>query len=220
MKTRRKLLSITNMLCFLFVISGAFPLAAFTQTGASVDTQALESPQIEEKWQSEGDGKCGSEADYSYVDIASNVDYFLPQEVISVPFAIKAQSSISTFQYTADGFEVLSAAIDSNDPWKINFALNCAAYSESYQLSLSITLVSNQVITAGLYAVNNVYGTFISPFSTDDARERYLDYAKSANILTQTEYERIKGELSRRGVLDTSYTIAPNLPVPFPINND
>lgn len=38
------------------------------------------------------------------------------------------------------------------------------------------------------YAIKNEYGAFASPFSEDDARERYFDYAIASDIMSLEEF--------------------------------
>lgn len=38
------------------------------------------------------------------------------------------------------------------------------------------------------YAIKNEYGAFASPFSEDDARERYFDYAIASDIMSLEKF--------------------------------
>ena len=89
-------------------------------------------------------------------------------------------------------------------------SLNVIYRTESSYFELNATLFSGKELRSNFFAISNDYGAFISPFSEDDARERYFEFALGEKIITIEEYEEIQAELSRRGVIEESYTISPS----------
>lgn len=193
MKSRRLLASILCVVfvfCSLFAITNVFNIAASAQTDDSYSSQLTAySNKL----------YCGDEDDI-YVSLESDKVHFLPNENIIVSYVVSSNETISTYDYSQSGFTIINTRIENDN--RIILELSCLPNESEYSLVMQITMSNNENVVAMLYAVQNDYGYFISPFSKDDALQRYFDYAKESNIMTQDEYESIKSELSKIDVVE------------------
>lgn len=134
-------------------------------------------------------------------------DYFPSNSNITATYEVYSEDNILDYAYTVVGFTVTSITNDIQTPKLINIEMTIDVTAEEHVLSLEIELTKGKVLSVRLYAINNEYGIYLSQYSEDDAREKYLLDIKDKNIITSREYEDIRGELSRRGVEEDTYSI-------------
>ena len=140
-------------------------------------------------------------------------NHFLLNENIVVSYAVSSKETITSFDYAQNGFTVINARMEKNN--HILLELSCLPNESDYSFIMQILMSNGENVVATLYAIRNDYGYFISPFSKDDALQKYFDYAKMSKLMTQDEYEIIKSELSKIGVIENE-TI--ERPYPFTTN--
>lgn len=202
MKSRRLLASILCVVfvfCSLFAITNVFNIAASAQTDDNYSSQLTAySNKL----------YCGDEDDI-YVSLESDKVHFLPNENIIVSYVVSSEETISTYDYSQSGFTIINTRIENDN--RIILELSCLPDESEYSFVMQITMSNDENVVAMLYAVQNDYGYFISPFSKDDALQRYFDYAKESNIMTQDEYESIKSELSKIDVVEDETIERPTL---------
>jgi len=139
------------------------------------------------------------------ISLVSSKKHFLWEENILATYYVSSNESIADISYTQTGFNVISVGVDADNPKYIVVELSCIPTAEEYSMSIQITLDSAKTITARLYAIKNEHGVFISPFSEDDAYQRYFDYAREANIMNEDDYKTIKTALNRIGVTENVF---------------
>lgn len=128
--------------------------------------------------------------DYVYVDFQ---DERIPNnKSFIVPFKVKSQYGIRNFDYTQVGFLILSSRIINSE--QINIELMCSSSADEHSLSLDIKLESDTVLNVQLYAVANETGVYISQFTKDDAYEKYLSFAVSNGLLSESESVRMRND--------------------------
>lgn len=194
MKMRRAALRI------LFVIFVVSIVSAITNIfKVTVSAQAAENnfPPVLNPCFNEWD--CGEKSD-NYVSLENEKFHFSQKENIVVSYKILSDETICTIDYVQDGFVVIDKCIADDN--RIELELSCLSNDSVYSLTIQIAMSNDKSVVAMLYIVQNEYGYFISQFSKDDALQRYFDYAKESNIMTQDEYGAIKAELSRVGVVE------------------
>lgn len=188
---------LTIFLCAFFMLCNIFLTSLNFNVSASAEINEKSSPitnitSEDTEW----------ESNYkTYVSFDSSKTHFANGENITVTYTANSDNYISDVSYTHTGFSVNYVCIDPSNSNRILVSLSCIPDADEYSMFITITLSSGETLTAMLYATVNEYGAFISPFSEDDALERYFDFAKESNIMTQAEYETIKVELSRRCIV-------------------
>ena len=70
----------------------------------------------------------------------------------------------------------------------------CSSSADEHSLSLDIKLESDTVLNVQLYAVANETGVYISQFTKDDAYEKYLSFAVSNGLLSESESVRMRND--------------------------
>ncbi len=201
MKTKRLF---SALLCGLFVFCSVFTTSSIFNIRANAQTEDNSSIQSVRT-----DTLYCSSADDVYVSLETDKTHFSNDENIMVSYYVNSEDSIINVNYSQNGFSVSSITTDIDAPNRVIAVLSCDPNAETHSISIQIVLSSDKTLTAMLYAITNEYGTFISPFSEDDARQRYFDYAKANNLMTQDEYETIKAELDRVGVLENEIIESP-----------
>lgn len=140
--------------------------------------------------------------DYVYVDFQ---DERIPNnKSFIVPFKVKSQYGIRNFDYTQVGFLILSSRIINSE--QINIELMCSSSADEHSLSLDIKLESDTVLNVQLYAVANETGVYISQFTKDDAYEKYLSFAVSNGLLSESESVRMRMDFCKYSVTEVNYT--------------
>ena len=137
----------------------------------TIEKQILNS----EKW-------CSSTDDELKITLDIENMWFLTGEDIIVSYLVSEEQEITNFNYNTTGFEVVDIEIDEQNSSGIIVELDCLPNEEDYFLNLSITIGESQT-NVYLYAINNEYGTFVSPYSKSNAYERFLEYLLSENII-------------------------------------
>lgn len=203
MKTKRlfsALLCVLFVFCSVFTTSSIFNIRANAQTEDNSSIQSVRTDTL----------YCSS-ADDVYVSLETDKTHFSNDENIMVSYYVNSEDSIINVNYSQNGFSVSSITTDIDAPNRVIAVLSCDPNAETHSISIQIVLSSDKTLTAMLYAITNEYGTFISPFSEDDARQRYFDYANANNLMTQDEYETIKAELSKIDVVEDETIERPSL---------
>ena len=101
--------------------------------------------------------------------------------------SVSSGEKIIDFSHSQNGLNVISINIDEENENRIIAELCCIPDVHEAAFDISVTLVSGENAGSSLYAVSNEYGVFISPFSVDNAFERYCEYAIQNNILTEEQ---------------------------------
>ena len=153
---------------------------------------------------------CCNEASGTYLALETEKRHFAPDENIIVQYSVSTEESIADFSYSQTGFDVISVCVDEEHDSQLFVELSCASTASNYQLTVQVVLQSGNTLTASLYAIKNEYGTFISPFSEDDARERYFDYAIASDIMSLEECRAIRNEFAKRCVVEEISIKAPS----------
>ncbi len=133
---------------------------------------------------------------------------FLPNENIVVSYSIASEQSIVDYDYSQSGFNIMLMNIDENNS-RIVIELSCIANSLEYAFNISVELDNGDNCVASLYAINNEHGVFISPFSADNAFERYCEYAIQNNILTEEQAAKLFMD-SFKGTVEEYVTVEYN----------
>ena len=71
------------------------------------------------------------------------------------------------------------------------------------KLKIEVFLDNGEKLVDSIYVINNEYGSFISPFSYDDAREYYFQYAINNNILTEEECAKIRNDILKESCIES-----------------
>lgn len=196
MKTKNMM---TSIMCILFVLCSLFSFANIFNI--SISAQAENNQTSSQLKTVCNDCYCGDEDD-TYVSMENEKVHFLLEENINVSYFVSSDGTILDFEYSQSGFSVISSSIDENNGNRITLELSCLPSALEYSFIMKIKMSNGENVIAMLYAVQNEYGCFISPFSKDDAMQRYFDYAQESNIMTQDEYEAIMSELSKIDVVE------------------
>lgn len=136
----------------------------------------------------ESDRYCSSNSSAVTASLNINNKWFLPNEDILVSYTVSGEEEIQDFDYIATGLEVADIYVSETDSSTINIELDQIESVDENKLNLNLSLPNNN-IDVSLFAYKNQYGTFVSQFSTENAFERYLEYAVTENILTPEEAE-------------------------------
>ena len=136
----------------------------------------------------ESDRYCSSNSSAVTASLNINNKWFLPNEDILVSYTVSGEEEIQDFDYIATGLEVADIYVSETDSSTINIELDQIESVDENKLNLNLSLPNNN-IDVSLFAYKNQYGTFVSQFSTENAFERYLEYAVTENILTPEEVE-------------------------------
>lgn len=147
---------------------------------------------------------CGMDGEI-FISLETEQTHFLPNENIVVSYLASSGESIRSFKIKETNFNVINMYVDESCESRILVELSCLQSVAEYSFVADIQTKSGKAVVAMLYAISNEYGSFISPFSIDDARERYFDYAKKANIITEERYELLKGELGRLNIIEEEF---------------
>ncbi len=182
---------IVMLLTSVFSVIGNLNLKTVTKTSTANEELAISQTSLEESYCAVGNESC---ANMKKGDV-----HFLPDENISVSYIVSSNYEVKSFNYTQNGFEIISATLNPANSKQIDLILECAENEFEHNLNLEITLSSNETINALLFAVKNECGSFISSISKRLAQEEYFMYALAQGIMTQSEYEAIKLEQSKGG---------------------
>ena len=120
-----------------------------------------------------------------YLD--SQQTHFLPYENVVISYSVSSNKNILDFNYSQNGFNVISINVDENNRSRLIVELSCVSNSPECTFDISVSLENGENIDTSLFAVSNEYGVFISSFSVDNALERYCQYAIQNNILTEEQ---------------------------------
>lgn len=142
---------------------------------------------------------CFSEGEDTLYIPSNSTTHF--EDLISVSFLTNSESEINSISYEVIGFHVDSASIDENDPRKIDVELTCQG--TSCFLSMTAILTDETEINAHLFAIYNEQGAFISPFSEENATDRYYEYMVNNNLMTEEECVELKNEYNKQFVEET-----------------
>ncbi len=130
-----------------------------------------------------------------YMDSAQ--DYFTPTDNIEASFLVSNELSIESFEYVQIGFSNVDINIDPNNNSRILIDLVPFENQEEYFMEIQLQLENNKQTLARLFLINTPIGSFISPCSIDDARERCFMYAIDHEMMTYDQYIDICAELSK-----------------------
>lgn len=133
---------------------------------------------------------------YGSLQMTNYKSHYLPTESIVPSFTVTHSVAIDSYSYINTGFSSVGITLDDNDETVLNVELSCSAVQSECSLQIDASLENGETVSSYVYALNNDYGTFISPFSIDNARERYYKYALDENIITQEEFESEWAELN------------------------
>ena len=195
-----KIRCFSGLLCVIFVFCSIFSI---TNSFAVVANAQINDNNCTPKYsESLNTTTCCREGDDKYILLESEKVHFLQNENIRVTYSVSNEEGIVSISHSENGFNVIAINIDEEENYKVTVELSCLSSSLEYTLSLQLELESGNNVKASLYAINNEYGVFVSPFSEDDARERYFDYAIEESILTPEECEEIRAEFGRRCVIE------------------
>ena len=114
---------------------------------------------------------CYNESVETNVSFENEKVHFSPDENIVVSYLVSNDKKIVDFECVQSGFDIVSIKIDENNNSRIIAELSYLTYSSDNLLKVNIFLEDGDNVIASLYAIDNEYGVFISPFSEDDARE-------------------------------------------------
>ncbi|MDE5565432.1 MAG: hypothetical protein K2I77_00450, partial [Anaeroplasmataceae bacterium] len=67
-----------------------------------------------------------------------------------------------------------------------------------------------------LFGIHNEFGIFISPFSLNDAYEKYYKYAMDEGILTLKDCQTLRHQMYSKNVIEESYILPPGVEYEFP----
>lgn len=138
------------------------------------------------------------------VMIENEKAHYCLDENIIVSFFVLSNENIADFEYYEQGVQVINAEIDQNNEQRIVIELSYVPGELDHELTIYLELNSGEMVVAMLYVIQNEYGYFISPFSKDDALQKYFDYARDLDLISQEEYEAVSAEFSRIGIIENS----------------
>lgn len=179
MQIKRKLLiSALSVLLCLCCIFGVTILLSNINSIAKAETMV----DVNEREQGYHlDDSCSMDGDC--ISFESDKVAFVLGEDITAHFKVYSESSILSYNYVQDGYSQVSITQVENSLYLE--LVSKTSYQCSY-IAVTVLLSSKQCLVASLYAVNNEYGVFISPFSEDDAYENFYMYAKNNASRTLT----------------------------------
>lgn len=202
MEEKKKLISkifvVLLAFCFLIALFTVINVAAISPSDGNFKSEEREETSFCE------------DAGTTYVSLEEGKVHFQRDEKILVAYYVNSEATISGARYTQDGFSNVSITVDTDNPNRIIVEVVCDTDVEVHFLSIKIELSDENDKTAMLHVITNEYGAFISPFSADDARQKYFDYAREANIMTEDEYKEIKAKLSRVGAVEEEIILMPD----------
>lgn len=193
MQIKRKLLiSALSVLLCLCCIFGVTILLSNINSIAKAETMV----DVNEREQGYHlDDSCSMDGDC--ISFESDKVAFVLGEDITAHFKVYSESSILSYNYVQDGYSQVSITQVENSLYLE--LVSKTSYQCSY-IAVTVLLSSKQCLVASLYAVNNEYGVFISPFSEDDAYENFYMYAKNNGIMSEEQCNSSRNERLKVGV--------------------
>lgn len=131
--------------------------------------------------------------------LLSTKAHFSYSENIEVTFGIDSNHSITRIEHISSGATVINTSI-SEDMQSFTLELENEQITVDQVNEIRIILQNDDEIYSNLYIHNNQYGAFISPFSYDDAREIFYEYAVSSEILTEYECQELRNNTNINGI--------------------
>lgn len=139
--------------------------------------------------------------DGDYVSFESNERAFTEGENVVADFKVYSDSNIISYDYEQSGYDTVSINQMGNN---IHMELSVQSDYLCSCISVIIKLSSSNNLVATLYAINNEYGTFISPFSEDDAYESFYGYALLNGYMSEEQCDLARNERIKLGVSEKS----------------
>ncbi len=159
-----------SIFVFVCILISVFPIVVFS---AETNTEQEQSNSSQETMY--------------YLSSYGLENYYSNGESITISFVALPTIEIERFDYLAQGFQVIDISIDNEDRSRINLELTCPNENSECSIEINVLLANEASIDSFVYAVNNEFGTFISPYSIENAQERYYQYAIENGIITENE---------------------------------
>ena len=129
----------------------------------------------------------------SILNLDTEIRHFSLSEHITLIYSVSLNYDITEYEYYQENLSIVSMNINDNHQIIIDMVPinNCI----DSKLKIEVFLDNGEKLVDSIYVINNEYGSFISPFSYDDAREYYFQYAINNNILTEEECAKIRNDI-------------------------
>lgn len=168
----KKLLTVLLLIC---LIVSVLPVTAFANTGTEDTNEEQYSAPLEDSTEQSAD---------NYISLYEYKSHYLPDEMIEVSFLLTSELEIEDIDYVNIGFSAVEINVDEDNEKKLNVVLDCLSNQRYSSLELGVVLSNGETVYSEIYAFNNEYGTFISYFSDENARDKYYQFAIENGILT------------------------------------
>lgn len=200
------------ILIICIIMFSIFGLILITTNDITVAEQSSYSELNDEK--SKVFNECPNSPENEEVDcikpVTLNSFYDINSEVI-VCYEVISSYDIHSITHEVEGFTVKTLARNVVDNKKIDVKLSASSATENNYLKIKVILTSGVEKTVNLYGISNEYGIYISQLSLDDAKQIFLEDVMYRGVITKQEYDESRVEMSRKGVIEESYTISTRL---------
>lgn len=153
---------------------------------------------------------CCDEND-NYIQLVSEKFHYLYDDNIEITYSISNEIEIIDISHSETGFNLISINVDDEVNNEIIVVLSYLLNSFEHTFTLQIEFENGNKAIASLYAINNEHGVFISPFSIDDAREKYYSFAILEGFMSQEECIALRNEYNRESVIEDIIIQKPTL---------
>ena len=168
----KKLLTVLLLTC---LVVSVLHVTAFANTGTEDTNEEQYFAPLEDSTEQSED---------NYISLYEYKSHYLPDEMIEVSFLLTSELEIEDIDYVNIGFSAVEINVDEDNEKKLNVVLDCLSNQRYSSLELGVVLSNGETVYSELYAFNNEYGTFISYFSNENARDKYYQFAIENGILT------------------------------------
>lgn len=141
------------------------------------------------------DNCCYLDNNKASVNLDTEIRHFIPNQNITITFSVSSNIRINQYDYSHEGLNIVSINIAENENSRINVEIMPMTNSLEGKLIIELFLNNGETLFASLYAISNEYGTFISQFSYDDAREYFFSFAINNSILNEDECATIRNNI-------------------------